>query len=101
MSAQPGKILHPALPWLIMPDLLSCNGPALDVHAFPDLLVNKPVDLRTEPTCHLLSFAGHLLEFGEVRQGVLLPACFGAGSSKPVGRTIFRLCFTGEVEQLV
>jgi hypothetical protein len=45
VDAQPGKVLHPALPWFIVPDLLGRYGPTHDVDAFPDLFVDELVDL--------------------------------------------------------
>src|SRR5579859_2826072 len=101
MYAEPGEILLPALPWFIVPDLLSSNGPALDVHAFPDLLVDELIDLGAKPTSDLLRLLGHVLEFGEVWQGELLPARLGAGCGKPVGRMLFCERFAGEMEQLI
>ncbi len=74
MDAQPGEILLPALPRLVVPDLLGSDGPSLDIHALPDLFVDELVDLGAEPTSDLLRFSGHLLQFGEVRQGVLSPS---------------------------
>src|SRR2546427_5235266 len=87
METQPGKVFLPALPRFIMREFLCCNSPAFDVHTFPYLLVYELVDLDTKPTRDMLSFPGHLFEFGEVCQRSL-PRQLRAGLSKPVGRIV-------------
>ena len=58
MYAEPGKIFLPALPRLVVPDLLGGDGPSLDVHAVPDLLVDEVVDLDAKPTSDLSQLSG-------------------------------------------
>ena len=58
----------PALPRLIVPDLLSSDGPPLDIDAVPDLLIDELVDFGAEPTGDVLSFPSHLFEFSEICQ---------------------------------
>ena len=100
MATEPREVLQSPLPWLVVTHFLCLDGPAHDVDALPDLLVDELADAGTEATGDQLGCVGYLCQLGKVLEGAV-PSFHRAGLSEPMSWVVLGLGFGRQVQELV